>query len=301
MENRIKIVSRKDANVITHDGKFHADDVFAVAILSFLKEIKLARSRNTEGVSDDKILIDVGFKYDGKRKFDHHQGLKERRDNGSSYASAGLIWKHFYSQILEKFNIISDEEKKIIYQKIDIIIEEVDKIDNGETIQNSYNLTKMVDSFDVGNDINKDFLRAVEFVRTILKNQILKEIKKLKNNEIIESLIINNENNFIETKVFLDGWQDSILNSCHEEAKKIQYVIYQETNGTYSIVCVPDKKNRFLQRKAMPKEWAGLSGEELEKATGLSGVIFCHLKRFFMAVDSLETAIKVIDKMNQFK
>lgn len=51
----------------------------------------------------------------------------------------------------------------------------------------------------------------------------------------------------------------------------------------------------------MPKEWAGLSGEELEKATGLSGVIFCHLKQFFMAVDSLETAIKVIDKMNQFK
>lgn len=159
----------------------------------------------------------------------------------------------------------------------------------------------MVDSFDVGNDINKDFLRAVEFVRTILKNQILKEIKKLKNNEIIESLIINNENNFIATKVLLDGWQDSILNSCHEEAKKIKYVIYQEANGTYSIVCVPDKKNRFLQRKAMPKEWAGLSGEELEKATGLSGVIFCHLKRFFMAVDSLETAIKVIDKMNQFK
>ena len=97
----------------------------------------------------------------------------------------------------------------------------------------------------------------------------------------------------------MDGWQDSILNSCHEEAKKIQYVIYQETNGTYSIVCVPDKKNRFLQRKPMPKEWAGLSGEELEQETGIKGVIFCHLKRFFMAVNSEETAIKVIEKLNQ--
>ena len=46
MENRIKIVSRKDANVITHSGEFHADDVFAVAILSFLKEIKLTRTRD---------------------------------------------------------------------------------------------------------------------------------------------------------------------------------------------------------------------------------------------------------------
>ena len=51
----------------------------------------------------------------------------------------------------------------------------------------------------------------------------------------------------------------------------------------------------------MPKEWAGLSGKELEHETGIKGSIFCHLKRFFMAVDSLETAIKVIDKMNQFK
>ena len=267
MENRINIVSIKDANVITHDGKFHADDIVAIGLLSIIKKVDVARTRDLREIPENALILDVGGRYDGKRYFDHHQGLEQKRNSGSSYASAGLIWKHFYSQILEKFNIISDEEKKIIYKKIDIIIEEVDKIDNGETIQNSYNLTKMVDSFDVGNDINKDFLRAVEFVRTILKNQILKEIKKLKNDEIIESLIINNENNFIETKVFLDGWQDSILNSCHEEAKKIQYVIYQETNGTYSIVCVPDKKNRFLQRKAMPKEWAGLSGEELEKAT----------------------------------
>lgn len=299
MENRINIVNSKHANVITHDGKFHADDIVAVGLISIIKKVNVARTRDLREIPENALIVDVGGRYDGKRYFDHHQGLKERRDNGSSYASAGLIWKHFYSQILEKFNIISDEEKKIIYQKIDIIIEEVDKIDNGEIIKNSYNLTKMVDSFDVGEDIDMDFLRAVEFARTILKNQILKEIKKIRNNEIIEKLIVDNEKNFIETKVFLDGWQDSILNSCHEEAKKIQYVIYQETNGTYSIVCVPDKKNRFLQRKPMPKEWAGLSGEELEQETGIKGVIFCHLKRFFMAVNSEETAIKVIEKLNQ--
>ena len=49
----------------------------------------------------------------------------------------------------------------------------------------------------------------------------------------------------------------------------------------------------------MPKEWAGLSGEELEQAIGIEGAIFCHLKQFFMAVNSLETAIKVIEKLNQ--
>lgn len=112
MENRINIVSRKDANVITHDGKFHADDIVAVGLLSIIKKVNVARTRDLREISENALILDVGFEYDGKRKFDHHQGLKERRDNGSSYASAGLIWKHFYSQILEKFNIISDEEKK---------------------------------------------------------------------------------------------------------------------------------------------------------------------------------------------
>ena len=169
MENRINIVSIKDANVITHDGKFHADDIVAIGLLSIIKKVDVARTRDLREIPENALILDVGGRYDGKRYFDHHQGLEQKRNSGSSYASAGLIWKHFYSQILEKFNIISDEEKKIIYKKIDIIIEEVDKIDNGETIQNSYNLTKMVDSFDVGNDINKDFLRAVDSLETAIK------------------------------------------------------------------------------------------------------------------------------------
>ena len=274
MENRINIVNSKHANVITHDGKFHADDIVAVGLISIIKKVNVARTRDLREIPENALIVDVGGRYDGKRYFDHHQGLKERRDNGSSYASAGLIWKHFYSQILEKFNIISDEEKKIIYQKIDIIIEEVDKIDNGEIIKNSYNLTKMVDSFDVGEDIDMDFLRAVEFARTILKNQILKEIKKIRNNEIIEKLIVDNEKNFIETKVFLDGWQDSILNSCHEEAKKIQYVIYQETNGTYSIVCVPDKKIDFYKENQCPKNGQGFQVKNLSRRQELKGLFF---------------------------
>ena len=97
MENRIKIVSRKDTNVITHSGEFHADDVFAVAILSFLKEVKLTRTRDIEGVSNDTIIVDVGFEYDGKRKFDHHQGLMIKRKNGKKFCicrvNLDALWK----------------------------------------------------------------------------------------------------------------------------------------------------------------------------------------------------------------
>lgn len=104
--------------------------------------------------------------------------------------------------------------------------------------------------------------------------------------------------NTLFLKKYYPNWCESILEI--DEKQKIDYVVYPYMNESVHIVCIPpDKRNIFMQRKPMPKEWAGLSGEELEKATGIKGVVFCHLKRFFMAVNSEETAIKVVEKLNQ--
>lgn len=300
MENRIKIVSRKDANVITHSGEFHADDVFAVAILSFLKEIKLTRTRDIEGVSDDKILIDVGFKYDGKRKFDHHQGLMIKRKNGGNFASAGLIWMHYGKEILEKNN---SQFKNKVFEVVDNeLMSKIDAHDNGE---GECEISELISEFNPNiveelSSYDSCFIEAVMFARKIIENKIKTVENKNREYEEIKKEMEITKGNTVFLKKYYPNWCENILGI--DEKHKIDYIVYPYIDGSVHIVCIPpDKKNIFLQRKAMPKEWAGLSGEELEKATGLSGVIFCHLKRFFMAVDSLETAIKVIDKMNQFK
>ena len=300
MENRIKIVSRKDANVITHSGEFHADDVFAVAILSFLKEIKLARSRNTEGVSNDTIIVDVGLEYDGKRKFDHHQGLMIKRKNGGNFASAGLIWMHYGKEILEKNNL---QFKNEVFEVVDDeLMSKIDAHDNGEA---ESEISKLIAEFnpnivDELSSYDSYFIEAVIFARKIIENKIKTAESKYSELQEIRKEMKITKGNTVFLKKYYPNWCESILEI--DEKHKIDYCVYPYINEGVHIVCIPpDKKNIFLQRKPMPKEWAGLSGEELEKATGIKGVVFCHLKRFFMAVNSLETAIMVIDKMNQFK
>ena len=76
------------ANGFTHAGKFHADDVFATALLQILRpDIKI-----TLGfvVPDgfDGIVYDVGY-----GMFDHHQEPREYRANGVPYAAFGLLWR----------------------------------------------------------------------------------------------------------------------------------------------------------------------------------------------------------------
>ena len=57
------------ANGFTHAGKFHADDVFATALLQILRpDIKITRGFVVPD-DFDGIVYDIGF-----GMFDHHQG-----------------------------------------------------------------------------------------------------------------------------------------------------------------------------------------------------------------------------------
>ena len=69
----------------THGGLFHADDVFATALLKILNpDIQISRGFSVpENFSG--IVYDIG---DGK--YDHHQKKSRVRENGVAYAAFGL-------------------------------------------------------------------------------------------------------------------------------------------------------------------------------------------------------------------
>ncbi len=81
----------EEANFITHNGKFHCDEVFSTIILSEVyDEIILCRTSELTNISPNQFVFDVG-----EGKFDHHQANAETRENGIKYASAGLIWREY--------------------------------------------------------------------------------------------------------------------------------------------------------------------------------------------------------------
>jgi hypothetical protein len=50
---------------VTHDGPFHADDVFADAVLRAARDdVRLTRSRDPAVIADADLVFDVGGSYD---------------------------------------------------------------------------------------------------------------------------------------------------------------------------------------------------------------------------------------------
>jgi uncharacterized UPF0160 family protein len=48
-------------------------------------------------------------------------------------------------------------------------------------------------------------------------------------------------------------------------------------------------------RMPLPVEWAGLMDEDLKKASGIKGAIFCHKGRFISVWETKEDAIKALE------
>lgn len=73
----------KKLKIITHSGKFHADEVFATAVLEILlgkDKVEIIRSRDNSVIDSGDYVVDVGGVYDPKtNRFDHHQ--EERAGN----------------------------------------------------------------------------------------------------------------------------------------------------------------------------------------------------------------------------
>src|SRR5690554_5270603 len=84
--NKVNIPNK----AFTHSGKFHSDDVFSAALLTYLNP-------NIDIIRDYDIPEDFeGIVFDiGGGKFDHHQEGALVRDNGIPYAAFGLLWKEF--------------------------------------------------------------------------------------------------------------------------------------------------------------------------------------------------------------
>lgn len=285
-------------NVIAvHHGEFHADDVFAVAVLKMIySNAKIIRTRNHDELANADMRVDVGMKYEPKtRDFDHHQpGGAGKRENGIPYSSVGLIWKHFGEKIAGK------EVQEHIDKKI---IQFIDAEDNGLDVYkadiNVYTLSEVIESFTPRSNesshevFNKNFFGAVDFATKILLGEIDKakfmiESRETVRKKIKESLKSGKEYIVLDDKI---SWKKAVV----EESKLKFVVMYNPLEDNYGISAVPKTLNTFENRKDLPKKWGGLRGEELQKVTGIKDATFCHIKLFCAYAKTKESAIKMVE------
>lgn len=282
--------------VAVHDLKFHADDVFAIAILKLIfPKIKVVRTRDESKLAKAEARIDVGGEYDSKKgNYDHHQtGGAGTRKNGIPYASAGLIWKHFGKELVS-----SEEAWKEIDERI---IQYVDANDNGVNTHESKKLEPYtIADFIAGlNPIRTErsrekydeyFEQAVSYIATLLDREIKSTEIKVESANIIRKKIKESNGEYIIVEDNLP-WRDVVV-----KESKIKYVVlYNDLEDAWSIIAVRKSLDKFENRKDLPKKWAGLMGAELQKVTGVKDAIFCHNKLFLAISKSKEGIMELLD------
>jgi len=289
-------------SVATHDGSFHADDVFAYAILSSLFEHTLIRSREKERLDKADIIFDVGG-----GKYDHHSTDKVYRENGIPYAAFGLIWRDFGKEFLLKTELIEEEDVDSVHQKIDIdFVQAIDALDNGvnlstDTVVKVQTISSVIAGFNHHVKANGEstkkletlyFLEATAFARQILMNEIVGISNQLEARAGIEEAFANRENPEI---LILDSpaeWGDTVAELDVNE--EVFYVVYPKLDAYY-IQVMRKEAGKFDARKDLPEEWAAKRDQAFNEVVGIDDGIFCHPARFLAGAKSKESILKMAE------
>jgi uncharacterized UPF0160 family protein len=281
----------------THSGKFHADDVMATAILSFLIEnIKVTRTR------DEEILNKLDFVYDiSLGEFDHHQLEKEVRENNIPYAACGLVWREFGSRVIQKFNSeFAEDDVLSIFDYVDKnLVQGIDATDNGIDIKSEIKVTTISDiiqSFNPTWDSNASqdeaFEEAVGYATVFINRMISRQVSAIKARSIVNEAFQNRDNN--EIIVLKNGcpWLQQLLKI--DINNEVLFVISPGDNsGDYKIQTVKKTIGTFEARKDILESIRGKSSEEINLIIQIDDAIFCHKAGFIASAKSMESAMKI--------
>ncbi|MCX7710575.1 MAG: MYG1 family protein [Clostridia bacterium] len=281
----------------THNGRFHADETMATAILQEIFDIELVRTRDMEVLKTLDLIYDVG---DGE--FDHHQVDKEYRETGVPYAACGLIWRKFGRDVI-RFREPSLEEDAVeyIFQHIDaMLMEGIDASDNGmrtgSVVVPLMNIPSIIAEFNPPWDSEKledeAFMDAVKVASALLNNMLNQQLSIIKARKYVFDAYKNRPRPELLVLERSYPWTQAL--SEIDVENEVLFVIYPRDNQ-YLIQTIRRNDGMRGDRKKLPEAWAGKRDEELGNVIGIDDAIFCHSARFIAGAGSMESIMKMAD------
>ena len=280
---------KNQIQVVTHDGIFHADEVFACALLCIAYgrgNVGIIRSRDHKVLeiattNKDTWTIDVGNSYDPSMlNFDHHmRDFDVTNSFGNKLSSFGMVVEallglNFFTEVKESLLKFSNK---------------VDMLDNGIAKAEDLFFLTVLNSYSDNEVIN--FYSALECATSYLRSLI----NQWKEERIINMRLNDSLGNMTEDGIIYNT--DYI--PVDERANAIpeaKLVIYKNKQGTYNIqsVNVGETKD-FSVRCPAPSKWLGLRDNELIHASGGLPLTFCHIGGFLTvtSTDDLDEALRV--------
>lgn len=294
--------------IATHSGKFHADDVWAAAVLNLMfPGSELVRTRDPAVIDRADFAVDVGGVWDAEKgRFDHHQkGFQGARASGVVYASAGLVWKEYGPRCVslvaeEAGHALSPTQATEIANAIDAdLVQYLDMSDTGaaRSAPGSYGLSAIISGFNpgwldeqaAGSAEAADalrmtrFRRAMEIATDILRNGVLYRVGALQAVQQVRQSQRLDEGRLLFLENSALPWASIVRNEMPQVLFVISHSIAEQR---YMLHTVPSAADSFDARKDLPQHWAGLQGGQLAAATGVPDAVFCHNNLFIAACKS---------------
>lgn len=283
--------------IATHNGKFHADDVFGAALLRALfPNVEIVRSRDEAELKKADIVFDVGAIYDpAQKRFDHHQQGAPKRPNGITYSAFGLLWREFGLHYCD-----GNEE---LWKRIDTdLIQFIDARDNGDELYvlndknvGPYSVSDVISLFnplsnDESEDFDSQFMKAVELATLILDRIKAKILDQLIDEDYFRRAYEKSKD---KRYAVLDKYLD--VTGIAEKYPELLFVVFPaEANAQWMLLTVRVSLLGFEARKFLPESWGSLRNEELAAVTGVEDAVFCHTKRFVAAARSKEGTMQLL-------
>jgi uncharacterized UPF0160 family protein len=297
--------------IVTHGGKFHADDAWAVAVLNVVfPNSDIVRTRDPALIEAADFAVDVGGIWDpATGRFDHHQkGFAGARQSGVPYASAGLVWKEYGARCVSILaathtgqELAEDTASQIAYAIDADVVQYLDLSDVGaaKNAPGGYGLSAVISGFNPGwLDEQRlgygaeteafrlsQFRRALAILTDIMVNSVkyrvgsLLAVEQVRQSELLEGGRV----------LFLKNGALPWTAIVRKEMPKVLFVIsHNIAEQRFMIHTVPVSPENFEARADLPEAWAGLRDAELAAVTGVPDAGFCHNGRFIAAAKSFE-------------
>ena len=256
-----KILNAK--TIVTHDGDYHIDEVFATSLINYIfdhngmERPNIIRTRNEDILDEvirdpEVIVLDVGRIFnENMLNFDHHQGSFERAWESSRIplSSTGIVFSY-----LRDNNLLSHLDGSLLNELQESWIEVIDAIDNGIMSYSGFDLIYVFATKDEKAKDNSFFLAVNSMDNMFLSilNKCKEQVKTKEDSFVsykhAKSIRLNSQEYKI---VNIQGYaDDNYIETLHDD---VDFYITERKNGEFGIKTARlDKRDAFSQKHRIP-------------------------------------------------
>ncbi|WP_116134120.1 MYG1 family protein [Tropicimonas sp. IMCC34043] len=294
--------------LVTHSGGFHADEVLASVILTRLHpDAEIVRSRERAWITPgpDRIVYDVGGAFDPEAGiFDHHQRGAPQREDGQPFSAFGLVWRQFGRDYLRALDV-PETDLDAIHASFDAaFVVPVDMVDTGTLSSGAagplaaMTLPGLIETLkpvfdETGLEAEtRAFHDALGIARSFVEARVARSAAKLRAEAIVMATIERTGDGRVLELPTGMPFRPAVVKA---QADHLLFVVTPR-GEEWSLGGIRLADDGFAQRADLPEAWAGLTGAELEQASGVDGALFCHTGRFIATARTRDAILAMADK-----